>query len=369
MTTLTKEIYEIPQIKLYNNLVYDESGEININEYLGQCNKCKSSLIKKYVRKIVKNYEKYKSYLNEESYVKYCKYFIYWLYREKKFYITMQGSPDTWNGCISCVWGMLEQKRNVSGKKCEFENVIDSFAVVQIMKLIDDICAINTQTALMNGIKSNKEKCIEFNKKRKNDLGDLFGHLSSIPNNIPWNERYFNVEKSCSDKKIYDLFAEIDCPPDESAKCPEQKECDNPSPKIEKVCSTEVCKDLNTFCKPYCALPECEPKTIIKTVCPEQPQHAPRGSEEQQINSHKNPYLQLPVTVFSSVIGTIFFFLFLYKFTPFRTWFLNRIGSKKTLNHKMRQDMEREYLGVPFQPPYGNDQNNRPRVGYSQNER
>ncbi|CAG9484516.1 unnamed protein product [Plasmodium vivax] len=29
--------------------------------------------------------------------------------------------------------------------------------------------------------------------------------------------------------------------------------------------------------------------------------------------------------------------------------------------------MEREFLGAPFQPPYGNDQNSRPRVGYSQN--
>ncbi|SCA82124.1 hypothetical protein PVC01_000117600 [Plasmodium vivax] len=60
-------------------------------------------------------------------------------------------------------------------------------------------------------------------------------------------------------------------------------------------------------------------------------------------------------------------FLSLFLFTPFRSWFLNRIGSKKTLKHKIKQDMDREFLGAPFQPPYRDDQNSRPRVGYSQN--
>ncbi|KMZ77121.1 hypothetical protein PVIIG_06186 [Plasmodium vivax India VII] len=94
----------------------------------------------------------------------YCRYFMYWLYREKKLYITKNGSRETWNGCISCVWDRLEKKRDDSGKKCEFKNEIDSYAIVQIMKIIDDMCAINAQTTLMNDIESNREKCLEFNK-------------------------------------------------------------------------------------------------------------------------------------------------------------------------------------------------------------
>ncbi|KMZ82923.1 hypothetical protein PVIIG_05669 [Plasmodium vivax India VII] len=141
---------------------------------------------------------------------------MYWLYREKKLYITKNGSRETWNGCISCVWDRLEKKRDDSGKKCEFKNEIDSYAIVQIMKIIDDMCAINAQTTLMNDIESNREKCLEFNKISKDYLVEILRHLSSIPNSISWKEEYFKIGKSCSDGQIYKLFEEKFCPLDQN---------------------------------------------------------------------------------------------------------------------------------------------------------
>ncbi|VUZ93237.1 PIR protein [Plasmodium vivax] len=388
METLDDAINKIPEIELYNNLSNVESDHYYVHNNLRECPQCKNTYpLNLFIGKITKNYNAYKEKLDDESNNNnYCRYFKYWLYKEKNLYNAMKGSLEMWNDCIPCLWDMLNKKRAVSGKKCEFENENVSFAIVQIIKIIDDMCAINTQTTLMNEIKYNREKCIEFNNKSKKYLVDILRLLSSIPNNISWIHKHFKIENSCSNRKITDLFAEINCLPEVKEKCSEPKECDTPAPETQKECTENSCSNLQELCKGVCQPTQCDCKDqvikpdgqeptpdILKQFCPNfcaaNPQDALPAIKDQQGNPNKNPLLQVPVTVLSSVVGTIFFFLLLYKFTPFRTWFLNRIGSKKTLNHKMRQDMDREYLGVPFQPPYRDDQNSRPRVGYSQNKR
>ncbi|EDL42802.1 hypothetical protein PVX_106730 [Plasmodium vivax] len=350
-------------------LDYVKSDKVNISSYLQECEECKKlGSIHKYIRRIVKNYKDNENHFNQEFGNDYCRYFTYWLYKEKNEYNTIRSlSLNIWNDCIPCVWRKLEKERKIYDKPCNFDDENISYGLVNIKKTLENMCIINQKMELMEDIMSDSKKCIYFNEKRNTDLRHMLMYISTISSDTILKRNYFEIDSNCSLKKVGSLFGKIDCPPDKSTECPEQKECDYPPQKIEKVCSPEVCKDLNTICKPYCAPPECKPKTIIQTACPEQPKDVPRASEEQPENPAKNPYLQLPVTVFSSVIGTILFFLFLYKFTPFRSWFLNRIGSTKTLKHKIKQDMEREFLGAPFQPPYRDDQNSRPRVGYSQN--
>ncbi|KMZ89368.1 hypothetical protein PVBG_06393 [Plasmodium vivax Brazil I] len=259
-----------------------------------------------------------------------CRYFMYWLYWEKKLYTGNYGSPVTWNDCIRCVWDILEKERGDSGKKCEFENEIDSYAIVQIMKIIDDMCAINTQTTLMNDIKNNREKCMEFNKKIKSYLGEILRYLSSIPNNSLWKEKYFKIEKSCSQGKIYDLFAERVCPTEESSKVPNEQTCNTQKSTIQQTCTPHTCNNLEDLCQLQCITQQShkldelcqdrctsQPSPDLEQLCPRYCDQHPNTQvairEEQSENPAKNSYLQLPVTVFSSVVGTIFFFLFLYK--------------------------------------------------------
>ncbi|KMZ77389.1 hypothetical protein PVIIG_05420 [Plasmodium vivax India VII] len=323
-------IKKIPEIDLYYKLSDVEYDNIQIYDYLRECQKCQNSFrIEEFIRKIIKNYDDYKDKLNDNSnYNNYCRYFMYWLYKEKNLYIAKQGSQDTWNNCIPCIWNMLEKKRGDSGKKCEFENVIDSFATVQIIKIIDDMCIINTKTKLLNDITSDREKCLEFNKISKNYLVQILGHLLSIRNNISWKEAYFKIKKICSDGKIYNLFAERVCPSEESTKAKEL-ECSPPQPIIPQTCSPHTCNNLKDLCQQQYATPKCDnldelckgrctsqPPHDLKILCPEycaENPISPVPTNEGPVNPAKNPYLQLPVTVFSSVVGTIFFFLFLYK--------------------------------------------------------
>ncbi|KMZ95708.1 hypothetical protein PVMG_05308 [Plasmodium vivax Mauritania I] len=309
---------------------------------------------------------------------------MYWLYNERNSYLFKTGyQTEIWDKCISCVWNKLEKTRDASNKKCTFENDIDSFAIVQIKKMLDEICLIEKNKNLISDI-SERDKCLNLNKIKYSYMRDLLLQMSSIPDNNLWKTKVFNLGDDCSIRKAYAYLREEECLPEEAISSPEPKACDTAPPETQQECTKDSCSNLRQLCNQFYPTKTCEcNEQVIKTdfqqpppdilnqfcprVCTEKPQDGLHSIEGQQGNSNKNPLLQIPVTVLSSVVGTIFFFLLLYKFTPFRSWFLNRIGSKKTLSHKIKQEMEREFLGAPFQPPYRDDQNSRPRVGYSQN--
>ncbi|KMZ89363.1 hypothetical protein PVBG_06283 [Plasmodium vivax Brazil I] len=329
-----EEIGKIPQIKLYNDLVDGVSDEININDYLEHCNQCKSShLIKTFVHKIVNNYENYKRYLEEESYVTYCRYFIYWLYREKNFYISSSGSLDTWNNCIGCVWAMLENARTLSDKKCKFENDIDSFAIVQIKKILDDMCLIKKKKNLIPNM-SERDICSNLNKIKHYYLHLILIQMSSIPDNTVWKKKHFNFGNDCSIQQAYAFLQEKQCPSEVKERCPEAKVYDTRSPELQQHCSLKSCNNLTELCQKVFPPQECPVQSEItksesltltcknlEELCPkycdEHRNDPVPTSEERPEYPAKFPYLQLPVTVLSSVVGTIFFFLFLYKVKEF----------------------------------------------------
>ncbi|GAB64532.1 hypothetical protein PCYB_021010, partial [Plasmodium cynomolgi strain B] len=70
-----------------------------------------------------------------------------------------------WNECISCLWNKLENTRTHPDKKCKFENDIDSFAIVQIKKILDDMCLNEKKKDLISDI-SERDKCLNFNKTK-----------------------------------------------------------------------------------------------------------------------------------------------------------------------------------------------------------
>ncbi|VUZ93028.1 PIR protein [Plasmodium vivax] len=387
-----KALNEIPEIEFYNKLDDDDVDDDdapdnnNIDHYLKNCVECyPSDYIKKYVRQLVRNYDNYKVHLRKKSHDKYCRFFIYWLYKSKKMKFSELDTHlrNQWNKCIPCVWNQLEDNAYNQIKKCNFKNENISFGVTQVQKALEEICSIKEKLKNDSKENSNIEECSKINEIKQYYLNHILYYIGSISSNSSWKNEYFKVDNTCSLINIYDFLQEKPCPTEVKKSCPEPEVHTTLSPKPEQYCSTESCFNLTELRQKVCPSqsspiqreviqPECPTLTCknVEHICPQlctKRQDPAPVMEEPQGNSNKNPLLQVPVTVLSSVVGTIFFFLLLYKFTPFRSWFLNRIGSKKTLNHKMRQEMEREFLGAPFQPLYGNDQNSRPRVGYSQN--
>ncbi|VVA00023.1 PIR protein [Plasmodium vivax] len=356
---LDSEIIKIPEIIFATSLNVDTSDYEDINQYIRVCHNCRNPFIetKAFIRKLAKNYDNYKKHSKNDS-----------------------------NNCIPCVWKNLEENNNTRKGKCDFDNVKISHSFIEVMKLLHEMCLIRGNVEVIKTIISDREKCIQFNEKIKTDLKNMLLYISTISGEPELKKSYFDIYNGCALKDVKTLFKEIECKPEVKETCPEPKTCDTAPPSTKQNCKKDSCSNLQELCNEYYPSKECECEEkviqpdcqnptpdILKQFCPNfcaaNPQDALPAIKDQQGNPNKNPLLQVPVTVLSSVVGTIFFFLLLYKFTPFRTWFLNRIGSKKTLNHKMRQDMDREYLGVPFQPPYRDDQNSRPRVGYSQNKR
>ncbi|CAI7717629.1 PIR protein [Plasmodium vivax] len=383
---LQSEINKIPEIAFDNSLYADISHEENIDQYITGCFNCRDPFkqTKVFISKLARNYENYKKHLGKPSFIKYCKYLIYWMYTEKLKFLTNSLLLNQWKNCIPCVWKKLEENNNIPKRTCDFDNEEISYSFVQVMKVLHEMCLIRGDAEVIESITSDREKCMQFNKKIKKNLKDMLLYISTISGETKLKENYFKLYNGCALRDVRTLFEEIECKSEETKSPPEPKACDTAPPSTEQECTEVSCPNLQQLCtkhypptncefKEKVIQPDCQqpPPDILLRLCPEvcteKLQYVSLAIKEHQEKSNKNPLLQVPVTVLSSVVGTIFFFLLLYKFTPFRSWFLNRIGSKKTLNHKMRQEMEREYLGAHFQPPYRDEQNSRPRVGYSQN--
>ncbi|KNA02200.1 hypothetical protein PVNG_05523 [Plasmodium vivax North Korean] len=282
------------------------------------------------------------------------------------------GTPyrNYWDNCIPCVWKKLEADNNRHSRMCEFDNEEFSYSFIQVKKRLNEICSIKENSNIVEAIKKDRRKCLDFNKKLNTYLIEMLLSLTTLSSDTKHMQKYIDINEQCSVKKLKTIFDELECQPEVFNQVPQTKTCGTLQPKIKESCTLQEGDNIEELllCQTYCKSQECETqKVIIKESCPQESLNPTQIIQRTTENPTKNPYLQLPVTVFSSVVGTIFFFLFLYKFTPFRSWFLNRIGSKKTLKHKIKQDMEREFLEAPFQPSYRDDQNSTPRVGYSQN--
>ncbi|VVA00286.1 PIR protein [Plasmodium vivax] len=316
-----------------------------------------------------RNYNNYKTHLEVDPHTMYCQYFKYWLYRER----TLEFRHGThyrnyWDKCILCVWEKLEADNKRHKKLCEIDNKEFSYSYIQVKKRLNEICSIKEKKNIVEAIKNDRKKCLNFNKILNTYLRDILYYITDILSDTKDMQKHLEISEECSLKKVHNLFDELECQPEVCNTVLETKTCDIQESKIKEDCTLQEGYNIEELCKPLCKCKECETqKVLIKEPCPHESLDPSQITQRTTENLPKSPYVQIPVTVLSSVVGTIFFFLFLYKFTPFRSWFLNRIGSKKTLKHKMKQDMEREFLGAPFQPPYRNDQNSRPRVGYSQN--
>ncbi|SCO71514.1 hypothetical protein PVC01_060005100 [Plasmodium vivax] len=332
MDTLYKEINEIPEIDLYNKLFNVTSGYSDIQDYYMECRECRQLTgIGEVIFKIIKNYNDHKHKLHDKSNNNnYCRYFMYWLYNEKSSYRVIRGDHDAkWNDCISCVWNKLEKTITVPYKKCTFENDIKSFAIVQIRKILDDVCLIENKKNLISYM-SDRDKCLNFNKLKHDYLHSILKQMSSIPDNILWKKKNFNFVDGCSIEKALDFLQEKQCPPDETIRCPEPKACITVPPKTQEDCTKNSCPNLEQLCKYEYPPTECDCKDqVIKIDCQEQTPDILKQScpsfctetlhyispttKEQQGKSHNIPHLQVPVTVLSSVVGTIFFFVLLYK--------------------------------------------------------
>ncbi|VUZ99441.1 PIR protein [Plasmodium vivax] len=330
------------------------------------------------------NYNKYKPHLKDDSYIKYCHYFKYWLYRERMSGFLYSSNRNHWNDCIPCVWEKLEADNNRHSRMCEFDNEEFSYSFIQVKKRLNEICSIKENSNIVEAIKKDRRKCLDFNKKLNTYLIEMLLSLTTLSSDTKHMQKYIDINEQCSVKKLKTIFDELECQPEVFNQVPQTKTCGTLQPKIKESCTLQEGDNIEELCQPLCKCKECDnPEVlcqtycksqkcetlmeIIKESCPHESLNSPPITQITTEKPPKSPHLQIPVTVLSSVVGTIFFFLFLYKFTPFRSWFLNRIGSKKTLKHKIKQDMEREFLEAPFQPPYRDDQNSRPRVGYSQN--
>ncbi|KNA02189.1 hypothetical protein PVNG_06064 [Plasmodium vivax North Korean] len=332
MMNLETEINNIPEIKFYNSLFHEPKETEIGSEYSQKYTDCHcSDLYKKHIIRFIKNYNSYKNHSIKNSYEKYCNYLIYWLYNEKLHISIINNNVlNNWVQCVSCLLDKLEQEHNNHDKKCYFKNEDFSYAFVKIKIILDDMCTIKGRKNLMENVISNRELCISFNNKIDKYIEDIFDILSSISDNNPWKKEYFKIEENCFKGEIYDLFKKIECPPDETAKVQKQETCHTSEETISKVCTEHMCNNLEQLCEKTCKEKVCNTvecpikndrtptscgslEQLYPKLCSKPPQYLEPTSDEPEKSPPKIPYLQVLVTVLSSVVGTIFFFLFLYK--------------------------------------------------------
>ncbi|VVA00100.1 PIR protein [Plasmodium vivax] len=224
----------------------------------------------------------------------------------------ISNDASIWNDCISCVWNKLENTRTNTDKQCKFESDIDSFAIVQIKKIINDVCLIAKEKDLISDM-SDREKCLNLNKLKHYYLHVLLIKMSSIPDNSLWEKKHFNFGDGCSMKTAYDFLQEKPCPTEVKKSCPEPEVHTTLSPKPEQYCSTESCFNLTELRQKVCPSqsspiqreviqPECPTLTCknVEQICPQlctKRQDPTPVMEEPQGNSNKNPLLQVPVTL------------------------------------------------------------------------
>ncbi|KMZ88827.1 hypothetical protein PVBG_05623 [Plasmodium vivax Brazil I] len=328
MINLREKINNIPEIKFYNSLLHEVTETKIRTEYLQKYNDCGcSDSVKKHIINFIENYNIYKNYIEENSYEQYCNYLRYSLYREKLY--VAKNVLNNWNQCVTCLLDKLEKEYNKNSIKCKFKNADFNYAFVQIKIILDHICSIKGQKDLIENVKTNRKLCISFNEKIDEYIVSIFKYLSSISDNIPWKKEYIKVNNSCSGGNVYNLISKIQCPSEESTEVQELESSCTPQPIIQQTCAPNTCINLEHLCQQlYTTQKTHKLDELCKGRCTSQPPHdlkilcpeycaenptAPVHTNEGPVNPDKNPYLQLPVTIFSSVVGTIFFFLFLYK--------------------------------------------------------
>ncbi|KMZ82862.1 hypothetical protein PVIIG_04613 [Plasmodium vivax India VII] len=326
------EIIKIPEIAFYESLYTEISDSEDIHQYIKGCVNCREPFTqtKKLILKLARNYEYYKKHLQDPSSFKFCKYLIYWMHTEKLKFPANSLLLNQWKNCIPCVWKNLEENNNIRKGTCNFDNDEISYSFIQVMKLLHKICLIRGNAEVLKSITSDREKCMQFNEKLKRDLKNIILQFSSTSGEPKLRKSYIEIYDKCTLKDVKTLFEEIKCPPEETKTCPEPKPCDTAPPCTKQECTKDSCSNLKELCNqihPPQAC-QCEEKVIQQEckeptleilerlcpkVCTETLHYISPANKEQQEKSDKNPLLQVPVTVLSSVVGTIFFFLLLYK--------------------------------------------------------
>ncbi|CAG9484559.1 unnamed protein product [Plasmodium vivax] len=350
MGNYDEEIQEIPEFVFHNNLYnVKDYYEIDIyNNYLISCPSCyKSYLIHDYIRKIVKNFNENEKYININSYEKYCRYFKYWVYNQKTDYLMKQSSnSNSWDSCITCIFNNLKGTVNNSGKTCTWDNNSYSKTVDGIRRYVDKICSVRDKLGGLDKIKSDRERCLAYNKYTYRYMKEILLLISSIRDDNKLNGNDFNIDSKCSLKESDLFLPENICPPEINTKgegpqiCP----CEDREPLAcePKVCTVQDCSKVNDESR-VCTFEECQ--LHKDSMCP-------KGEEikETQIDEklQNNPVVHVGTSVFLSIFGTIFVFFFLYKYTYFGPWLHKKFRKSNVLKKQIdKRNTAELFQGAP----------------------
>ncbi|SBT47241.1 PIR Superfamily Protein [Plasmodium ovale wallikeri] len=289
------KISDIPEFIFYNNLEETtQSRDIDIKEYMNTCNTCiLPSPVESYIRRIIYNYNKLNSSLDESTYSINCRYLKYWVYREKKNYEI--GNPtklSDWRNCIPCIWKNLQTKNINSHGKCDLDYDDFSNAIISMKRELDMFCSIKNHLGNSKEVHTNKEECITFNKKKDHYLNMILIYLSSIPNITYLKPQFFHINDDCSLEKVRTIFSGITCPVE-----------DEKNVITSQDCTSEIEAALSTAAQSY----HCEP-------CPEK-----SATESLTCNSS-------------------------YQFTPFGQWLHKRLRSRYILRKNIDNESTHELL-------------------------
>ncbi|KMZ95692.1 hypothetical protein PVMG_05836 [Plasmodium vivax Mauritania I] len=310
-----EEIQEIPEFVFHNNLYnVKEYYEIDIyNNYLISCPSCyKSYLIHDYIRKIVKNFNENEKYININSYEKYCRYFKYWVYNQKTDYLMKQSSnSNSWDSCITCIFDKLKSTGKSWGKTCTWDNNSYSKTVDGIRRNLDMICSVRDKLGGLDKIKSDRERCLAYNKYTYRYMKEILLLISSIRDDNKLNGNDFNIDSKCSLKESDLFLPDIICSTEKNIEEGEPQNCsceDREPPVCEhKDCTVSACPTVAPESR-ACTLDECQ--THKEFMCPNVEENKEIKNDEKLQN---NPVIHVGTSVFLSIFGTIFVFFFLYK--------------------------------------------------------
>ncbi|KMZ77288.1 hypothetical protein PVIIG_05333 [Plasmodium vivax India VII] len=309
-----EEIKKIPEFvfleKLYKIEKYNDTY---IQNYLNNCLSCSTLYsIHPYIRKIVKNFNENEEHFNNDSHEKYCRYFKYWVYTERTAYLMKPSNNKfSWDNCITCIFNNLKGTVNNSGKTCTWDNNSYSKTVDGIRRNLDMICSVRDKLGGLDKIKSDRERCLAYNKYTYRYMKEILLLISSIRDDNKLNGNDFNIDSKCSLKESDLFLPDIICSTEKNIEEGEPQNCsceDREPPVCEpKDCTVSACPTVAPESR-ACTLDECQ--THKEFMCPNVEENKEIKNDEKLQN---NPVIHVGTSVFLSIFGTIFVFFFLYK--------------------------------------------------------
>ncbi|SBT74485.1 PIR protein [Plasmodium ovale] len=231
----------------------------------------------------------------------YCSYLNYWLNKKKKKYLQLTGNPTEGNFRNKVEEYYTNTKDIVNGNdgKCEIEFNEYSNQELTIVNALKNLCYIFKKIKAEKKNKHNINECFALYKYYYSTMNRILENILMLNDNTKIKISKLIKDISCEEIQLSDLSKDIQCEYENNSQYLLIENCENGS------CSLEFTKyDDNCNCT----------------------------------------YNDIFLSIFVTILGTLFLSFVLYRFTPFGFWINRQIERKKKLLNNLGEDDMKEIL-------------------------